>query len=265
VRETTERLAPGRSGTAEERVVDAMHRGAYAMLADFTQPSDRILEIGFGEGYGSALVASLVADYVGIEVEPAAVAHATEKYSRAGASFVHYDGSRIPFDDEAFDLAIAFQVIEHVEAADVLLREARRVVRPGGRVLVITPNRRHRVSDGERPWNRYHVREYTSSELADLMGSLFPRVELYGISGSATMSEIEKQRVAKARKLARLDVLGLRYHLPEGFDNRLRSVLRRRGGPPPAYPESEIGVEHVRRTNDQIEQSIDLLAVGFVG
>ena len=44
------------------------------------------------------------------------------------------------------------------------------------------------------------------------------------------MNEIERDRVARARNLARLDPLGLRYRLPESIDIKLRAALRRRSG-----------------------------------
>jgi ubiquinone/menaquinone biosynthesis C-methylase UbiE len=263
MKDTTERLSPERTRTVEERVIDAMHRFAYTTVKDYAKPTDRLLEIGFGEGYGAEIVESWVGEYVGVEVEPQAVAHATEKYGRPTVSFVHYDGVRLPYDDASFDLVIAFQVLEHVPDPDAFLREARRVTRSGRCVLIVTPNRNHRVRDGERPWNRYHVREFSPGELDAVMRNVFESFQIFGIHGSPEMKEIEKNRVARARKLARLDPFGLRYVLPEGFDSRLRTLLRRRqtaGGVSSA--ESQIGVEHVRRASEDVDGSLDLLAVG---
>lgn len=89
----------------------------------------------------------------------------------------------------------------------------------------------------------------------------FGRVEFYGIHGSQAMTDIERSRVARARKLARLDPLGLRYRLPESVDTKLRVALRRRSGETNAAP-AEIGVEHMRHTLDDTSSSLDLLAVG---
>ncbi|MCS7006798.1 MAG: class I SAM-dependent methyltransferase [Gaiellaceae bacterium] len=263
MRETIERLVPGRAGI-EQEVIEAMHRYAYAMLADFAGRRDRVLEIGFGEGYGSAMLAGVVGEYVGIEVDRAAVEHASRVYARPGASFLHYDGSRLPFDSGSFDVVFAFQVLEHVVDAGVL-QEARRVARPDGRVLIVTPNRTHRVRDGERPWNRYHVREYSPEELEALMRSVFPSVDLYGIVGSHTMNEIERRRVQRARRLARIDRLGLRYHLPGVLDHSLRALLRRLGSASPSPEPGEVSIERVRRVTDGIEEALDLLAVATCG
>jgi SAM-dependent methyltransferase len=240
-----------------------MHGFAYSIVADYARPTDRLLEIGFGEGYGSEILEVVTQEYVGVEVEREAVTHAAAKYGRRGASFVHYDGTSLPFEDASFDLVIAFQVLEHVPDPDSFLREARRVAKAGAYVLVVTPNRNHRLADGERPWNRYHVREFSPAELEEVVGRVFHSVEIFGIQGSRAMNEIEKRRVAAARRLARLDPFGVRFVLPEGLDTRLRTLLRRLRSRPVQSPSEplEIGIEHVYRSRDEVESSLDLLAV----
>lgn len=271
MKQTTERLSPGRVDTVEERVIDAMHRFAYSVVADYAAPSDRLLEIGFGEGYGSELVDGLVGEYVGVEVDAAVARHANAVYGAPKRSFQVYGGTTLPFDNASFDLAIAFQVLEHVQDPLTFLREAQRVTRGGGPVMIVTPNRNHRVKDGERPWNRYHVREFSPGELRSTMEEVFPAVELFGIAGSPAMNEIERRRVARARRMARIDRLGLRYLLPESFDVRLRTFLRRRGSAgrdledhvrDPSDAFSEVAVEHVHRSLVAVDTSLDLLAVG---
>ena len=262
MKQTTERHSPDRVRTVEDSVIDAMHRYAYALVEEYARPNDRLLEIGFGEGYGSEIVRPWVVEYVGVEVDDDAVAHAAERYPHPNSTFLVYDGETLDFDDSAFDLVISFQVLEHVRAPERFLAEARRVVRGGGSVLIVTPNRNHRLAEGERPWNRYHVREFSPDELEAVMHDVFDAVEIYGIHGSDVMNEIERTRVARARKLARLDPLGLRYRLPESIDTRLRASLRRRsvGGAEPRP--DEVGPQHVHHSRDHIATSLDLFAVG---
>jgi SAM-dependent methyltransferase len=261
VKRTTERHSPDRVRTVEDRVADALHRFAYSTVEAYARPADRLLEIGFGEGYGAPIVRGWVSEYVGVEVEPEPVGHALARYGGPGTEFLAYDGTTLPFDDDRFDLAISFQVVEHVRDPVRFLTEARRVVRPGGAVLVTTPNRNHRLEEGERPWNRYHVREFSPSELRELMDAVFDTVEIFGIHGSPRMETIERARVSKARRLARLDRFGLRYRLPESLDTRVRGAVRRRATTAAVADESDLGVEHVRHDAD-VETSLDLLAVG---
>ncbi|MBM2821295.1 MAG: hypothetical protein HW413_41 [Thermoleophilia bacterium] len=76
MKQTTERHSPDRIRTVEERVIDAMHRFAYGVVEEYARATDRLLEIGFGEGYGSEIVRPWVGEYVGVEVDAEAVEHA---------------------------------------------------------------------------------------------------------------------------------------------------------------------------------------------
>jgi SAM-dependent methyltransferase len=101
----------------------------------------------------------------------------------SGTAFVRADVSRLPARDGAFDLYVSFETLEHVENDAALVREARRVLAPGGRFLCSTPNR-DLLSPGltlrDRPRNPYHVREYSTSELEALLTKVFSRVGLFG-------------------------------------------------------------------------------------
>ena len=236
-----------------------MHRYAYTVVRDFAAPTDRLLEVGFGEGYGSTLVRDAVAEYHGVEIDATAVEHAAAKYSYPNVAFHHYVDA-LDFPDDWFDVVISFQVIEHVVDVDGFLAEIHRVARPGAVVLVVTPNRRHRLEDGERPWNRYHVREYSGVELEGALRAEFDSVDVLAIRGSQFIEETERARVARARRLARLDPLGLRYALPEGLDNRIRARLRKSAAPPESA-HAHISPADLWRTPDSVDDALDLLGV----
>ena len=220
-----------------------------------------MLEVGSGEGYGSEIVRPWVDEYVGVDIDDEAVAHAAERYAHPNTTFLAYDGETLPFDDSSFDLAISFQVLEHVRDPDRFLGETRRVV-DAGVVLVVTPNRNHRLADGERPWNRYHVREFSPSDLDAVMRRSFAEVEVFGIHGSDAMNKIERDRVMRARKLARLDPLGLRYWLPESIETKLRVALRRGSSSGTETVPSDVGVEYMHHGQDDTASSLDLFAIG---
>lgn len=80
------------------------------------------------------------------------------------AEFTWFDGGRVPFDDDAFDAAFVACVLHHVEAAEHtrILGELRRVVRPGGVVMVYEHN-------PYNPLTRKVVRECAYDEGAILM------------------------------------------------------------------------------------------------
>jgi hypothetical protein len=126
--------------------------------------------------------------------------------------FEVYDGRNLP--DGPFELVVSFQVIEHVPNPDPWLAEIARV---GRRAMFATPNRIHRLREGQRPWNRYHVREYTADELRAELTAHFAEVTIWGVRASAR-SRYRARPLRPARKLARLDPLGLRYRLPPQLD-----------------------------------------------
>jgi SAM-dependent methyltransferase len=260
VRQTTERHDPKRVRSVEELVIHLMHVYAYSVVREYARPTDRILEVGFGEGYGSELIRDWVAEYHGVEVDEEAVEHASSRHAHPKCTF-HHAGSGLPFPDDRFDLVLSFQVIEHVEDVEGFLAEIRRVTRPGGTILVVTPNRNHRLADGERPWNRYHVREFSPPELERVLAEAGVDVELYGIHGTPEFDAVERTRVARARKLARVDRLGLRYVLPERFDTWLRRMLKRGAQAANGFDASSFTLADVRRSREQVESSLDLLAV----
>lgn len=75
----------------------------------------------------------------GVDISSEAIRQATELHL-ANCNFRTYDGSRLPYADERFDLVVLVEVIEHVVEKEALLSEIRRVLRPSGRLFLTTPN-----------------------------------------------------------------------------------------------------------------------------
>jgi SAM-dependent methyltransferase len=253
---TTVRFVPDEATSPDELAVAALHLYAYETAAGLVEPGTRVLDIGFGEGYGSAILVRAGAEYLGIEVDPEIVEHARARY---GARFETYDGTTIDAPDESFDLVLAFQMIAYLDDPQPWLGEVRRVLAHDGRALITTPNRVYRLFEGQRPWNRYHAREYVAAELAEVVGRVFPKVEVYGVSADDPIDAVVRARAGRARRLARLDPLGLRYRLPESLNAPLRRVLRRAAQPD--VDRTAFGVEHVRHDLRSAETGLDLLAV----
>ena len=252
---TTVRFVPHEATSPDELAIAALHLYAYGAAAAEVRPGTRVLDIGFGEGYGSTILADAGARYSGIEVDEEIVRHAQARYE---GEFETYDGTTIDAPDASFDLVLAFQMIAYLDDPLPWLREVHRVLAPGGLALVTTPNRVYRLYDGQRPWNRYHAREYAAPELAALLRTVFGDVTVYGIAATEPIDSVVRARADRARKLARLDPLGLRYRLPESLNAPLRRVLRRAAQP--EVDRSEFGVERVRHDLASAETGLDLLA-----
>src|SRR5262249_3188709 len=100
-----------------------------------------ILDAGCGDGSFLDRLATTMArpntTYVGVDYS----AHQLEKAKRLPYEFEQCDlGVGIPLPDESVDIVHASEVIEHLVNPDLLLLESVRVLRPGGHVVITTPN-----------------------------------------------------------------------------------------------------------------------------
>jgi SAM-dependent methyltransferase len=245
LKRSSERFDATRRETVEDVVMGLYHRYSYEVARKSLGANDRVLDVGFGEGYGASI---LDADYTGVELDPDLVAHAEQRYR---GRFQTYDGRTLP--DGPFDLVVSFQVIEHVADTDPWLAEIARVGRRG---MFATPNRTARLGAGERPWNRYHVREYTASELRTQLRRHFAHVTVWGVRAPAEIEAVELARYARARRIARLDPFGLRYRLPVRADAWVRHRLRN----PPAMPEAELTLDEFHHSETDAVEALVLLA-----
>jgi ubiquinone/menaquinone biosynthesis C-methylase UbiE len=126
----------------ELRAADPMQR---AMLEDYIGDLElpagaRVLEIGCGTGAVTRYLAGLprVDEAVGADPSPVFVEKARELAETAGvaAQFAVADGRSLTFDDESFDVVVFHTSLSHIPEPELALAEARRALRPGGRLAI---------------------------------------------------------------------------------------------------------------------------------
>jgi ubiquinone/menaquinone biosynthesis C-methylase UbiE len=171
---TGERYVPGVQG---EIWIEHWHRYHFAARI---AAGKRVLDVACGEGYGSALLA-LVADSVtGADLSAEAIAHARAAYpSLPQLAFVEAPCTRIPVPDASFDLVVSFETVEHIGEQEAFIDEIRRVLAPGGVLLISCPNKRE-YSDRRQYANEFHVKELYRDELAALLARRFSHTAWYG-------------------------------------------------------------------------------------
>ena len=109
----------------------------------------------------------------------------------------------------SFDCIISYHVLVHVRDDFEMIRELHRMLKPGGRLILISPNRR--MSLTRNPW---YVREYLGDELCNLLRYRFREVDRKGVFGnSRAMTYYEKSRQF-VQQLLRHDLLKLHCWLP---------------------------------------------------
>jgi SAM-dependent methyltransferase len=172
---TGERLIPG------EVDIDLLneHMARYHFAVRLAR-GKRVLDAGCGAGYGSAELADAAASVTGIDIAPAAVDYARAHYAQSNLAFEQASCTQLPYADGAFDLVVAFEVIEHLENWRDFLGEVRRVLAPAGQMIVSTPNRLYytesRGTDGANP---FHVHEFDFEEFNRELKQFFPYVSMF--------------------------------------------------------------------------------------
>ena len=110
-----------------------------SFLVENVRHGDRALDLGSGAGDFTALLAEAGAQVTGVEVAEAALARARPRHPDLDFRITPIDGP-LPFEDNEFDLVWASEVIEHIADTARWLSEVRRVLVPGGRLLLTTPS-----------------------------------------------------------------------------------------------------------------------------
>jgi SAM-dependent methyltransferase len=132
-------------------------------LQRFATPA-RLLDVGCGTG-GELVALQGSSEVVGIDLSPLAAGYCRERDLPVALA----SGLQIPFRDSAFDAAILLDVIEHVADDVAMLKEARRVLAPGGVAVITVP---------ALPWlwsehdvRNHHHRRYVQSTLQAAISS----------------------------------------------------------------------------------------------
>lgn len=161
------------------------------------QARGTILDAACGTGYGSSLLAS-VGTVCGVDYSEEALALAQARLPNG--RFVVARLPDVPFPDGSFDTVVSFETIEHIKDDRALLREFARVLRPGGLLLLSTPNRER---EGARD-NPFHEHEYVLEELVTLVAEAgFTGLEI-SYQGTRHLSRAGRQVL---RVVARFPVL----------------------------------------------------------
>ncbi|MDA4110394.1 class I SAM-dependent methyltransferase [Mycolicibacterium holsaticum] len=183
---TGERTVPG---LPEENYWFRRHEVVYQRLADRCAGRD-VLEAGCGEGYGADLIADVARRVIGLDYDESAVAHVRARYPRV--EMRHGNLASLPLSDGEVDVVVNFQVIEHLWDQGQFVAECLRVLRPGGVLLMSTPNRITFSPGRDTPVNPFHTRELNAAELIELLTAEGFRMErMCGVFHGARLRDLD--------------------------------------------------------------------------
>ena len=176
-----------------------------SFLLSHVASGERVLDLGCGDGAFCTQLAAVGVEAVGAEVAEAALARARERHPDIRFELVAERGP-LPFADAEFDAVWASEVIEHIADTGRWLSEVRRVLRPGGALLVTTPYH-GRVKNLALALTRFethfdplgqHLRFYTRRSLRDTLEQFgFERIEI-ALAGGLPL--VRETMLAHARR-----------------------------------------------------------------
>src|SRR6202012_1438742 len=173
---TGERTIPG---VDVENYWFRRHEVVYQRLAQHCADRE-VLEAGCGEGYGADLIAGAARRVIALDYDEATVAHVRARYPRVEVSKANL--AELPLPDASVDVVVNFQVIEHLWDQPQFVGECARVLRPGGLLMISTPNRITFSPGRDTPINPFHTRELNADELSELLvGAGFTDVSILGL------------------------------------------------------------------------------------
>lgn len=166
---TGERMVPESS----DRFTFWEHVYRYGFASRFVA-AKRVLDIACGEGYGAAALQKAgAANVIGVDIAEDVCLHARDRYgldARLGSA------EQIPVADRSVDVVVSFETIEHIPDPHRFLDECIRVLAPGGRLIISTPNKGIYGATAKNP---YHCSEMTENEFATALRARFHEIDFY--------------------------------------------------------------------------------------
>lgn len=173
-----ERLYPETPHGVDVEMKDQFDR--YVLATQYAKDAD-CLDAACGAGYGTKMLSGVARQVLGLDFSEEALTHAREHYSADNVQFRQADLNKLlALESDRFDVVVSFETIEHLHQQQQLVKEFHRILRPGGVLLMSSPNGTVTRLANEPP-NPFHIHELSNRELTDILASnSFSQEALYG-------------------------------------------------------------------------------------
>lgn len=183
-----------------ENVIFQRHLIAYKEAAKLVNGT--VLEIGSGEGYGIMELADKSKKYIAIDKYDSPIESNLKE--KNNIEFRKMNVPPLKFEDNSIDFVVTFQVIEHIKDDEKFVQEIHRVLKPGGKLILTTPN--ILMSLSRNPW---HFREYNPTEMKEILETSFSNINLKGIYGNEKVMRYYDENKKSVENIRKWDFLNL--------------------------------------------------------
>jgi ubiquinone/menaquinone biosynthesis C-methylase UbiE len=214
---------------------------------EFAKPfitGKKVLDVGCGLAYGTALMAKDADMITGLDYDKETIEQNKNEYKAiSNLNFQQASIPPLPFEDATYDVITAFQFIEHIHHRKQFLMESLRVLKPGGSLLVTTPNSKKSLAR-----NPFHVHEYTFDEIKKEISGLTSSHDLQGLNGNEKVNTYYRENGKFVRMILRFDILKMHKWLPSAWLSRpynwITSLMR-------------------NKLKEKVDQTIDITTADF--
>ncbi len=234
---------------------------AYEYARNFITGKD-VADIGCGPAYGSSDMAKYAKSVTGVDYSQETIDDNTKQHAAVtNLKFVRSVVPPINLPDASMDVITAFQFIEHIHDQAGFIKDAYRVLKPGGVFLCTTPNAKMSIAR-----NPFHIHEMTFEEMKTEAAKVFSAAgfELMGLQGNEKVNTYYSENSKWVKRIMKWDIFGIHKILPASLlikpynwiTTLMRDNLKEKNA-----ATLEIGTKDFYLQKDQLENTWDIYLI----